>query len=209
MFKFFSSWRFRKFVGAFMTALPSKRPISAMADLTGSRVANCRSIAGPRTVPNRAVSHPVDATTVFCDLSDFVLRSRAFPRLENRINWTNAFYGRPDERRARLGGTSDKVVGDCYMAVFATELGCDEPRRRALEFAVEAVSDDPSGSYAHVGLASGQILLYLAGPAVAMSPTVTGDSVNLAARLAGVEDHRRYAGTSIALPDDLASEILA
>jgi tetratricopeptide (TPR) repeat protein len=89
------------------------------------------------------------------------------------------------------GGTVDKHIGDCVMGLFGAPRahGDDVDRAiraaQALQVAVADLAAElglPLG--AHVGLAVGEVVAGQTGSAAHSTYTVTGDAVNLAARLA-------------------------
>jgi tetratricopeptide (TPR) repeat protein len=88
------------------------------------------------------------------------------------------------------GGTIDKHIGDCVMAVFgAPAAHTDDPERAvraALDIhpAIQSLSDKAGHILkVHLGLASGQVVASKTGSRERQEYTVTGDSVNLASRL--------------------------
>jgi len=86
------------------------------------------------------------------------------------------------------GGTVDKHVGDCTMAVFGAPVAHSNDPARAVRAALEIQEIMPSVStqagrelHVHIGIANGQVMA--SGVGSDAHYTVTGDSVNLASRL--------------------------
>src|SRR5260370_40924422 len=89
-----------------------------------------------------------------------------------------------------LGGTIDKHIGDCVMAVFgAPTAHSDDPEGAvgaalAIHPAMQGLSEKAGRILkVHLGLASGQVVASKTGSGERQEYTVTGDSVNLASRL--------------------------
>jgi class 3 adenylate cyclase/tetratricopeptide (TPR) repeat protein len=101
-----------------------------------------------------------------------------------------SFFDLADASVVDHGGTVDKHIGDCVMAVFGAPVayGNDPERcvRAALEIGsrmhlVAADLGRPIG--VHIGIASGEVMASGTGSARHVEYTVTGESVNLASRL--------------------------
>ncbi len=91
---------------------------------------------------------------------------------------------------ADYGGTVDKHIGDNVMAVFGAPIAHDDDPLRAVRAAFEIhrqvgqLHDSRERKLeVHVGIASGQVVASGTGSDKHRQYTVTGDSVNLAARL--------------------------
>lgn len=99
------------------------------------------------------------------------------------------FLGAVDAIVERHGGTVDKHIGDCVMALFGapTAHGDDVMRSARAALAIRAAMPEISAAVGralavHGGIAVGEVVAGELGGAHAY--TVTGDTVNLAARLA-------------------------
>ncbi|MFP6748630.1 MAG: adenylate/guanylate cyclase domain-containing protein, partial [Alphaproteobacteria bacterium] len=106
----------------------------------------------------------------------------------------NGFFAVVDEVLRRYGGTIDKHIGDAVMAVFGAPVAHTDDPERALRAARDihaAVASLSPPLKVHIGVASGRVVASSTGSAEHTEYTVTGDSVNLAARL-----------TDLASPDE-------
>ena len=129
-------------------------------------------------------------TVLFADLAGFTALSGELDAEE-----VHALLGRFFERVDRLveehGGRIDKHIGDCVMAVFGAPLAYGNDAERAVRAALAVRDAMPAISAAvgrglrvHVGVAGGQVVASGTGSARSREYTVTGQSVNLASRLA-------------------------
>ncbi len=101
------------------------------------------------------------------------------------------FLGTADRIVVEHGGTVDKHIGDCIMAVFGARVAHSNDPARAVRAALEIQQAMPSVSklaghslHVHIGIANGQVMA--SGVGGDAHYTVTGDSVNLASRLTDV-----------------------
>ncbi len=124
-------------------------------------------------------------TALFADISGFTRMSSAMDAEETHA-MLNGFFAVVDEVLRRYGGTVDKHIGDAVMAVFGAPVAhTDDPERAlraALDIHAEVARLEPP-LQVHIGVASGQVVASSTGSAAHTEYTVTGDSVNLAARL--------------------------
>src|SRR5512145_1016887 len=126
---------------------------------------------------------------LFADLCGYTQLSSALdPEDTHRV--LTRFFELTDGVVARLGGTIDKHIGDAVMGVFGAPVAYGNDVERALRAAVDihaavatmsAEFGRPIGT--HIGLASGEVVAAATGSAAHSAYTVTGDAVNLAARL--------------------------
>ncbi|MGY8667079.1 adenylate/guanylate cyclase domain-containing protein [Bradyrhizobium sp. UFLA05-109] len=136
-----------------------------------------------------AVGDRRQVTVLFADLSGFTRLSSALdPEETHRL--LNSYFELIDDIVVNYGGTIDKHIGDCVMAVFgAPTAHTDDPERAvraALDIhpAIQSLSDKAGRILkVHLGLASGQVVASKTGSRERQEYTVTGDSVNLASRL--------------------------
>src|SRR5689334_1637881 len=100
------------------------------------------------------------------------------------------YFERVDALIEQCGGTVDKHMGDGVMALFGAPVAYGNDSMRALRAAaaihqaLESLGVELGRPLAaHVGVASGEVVAADTGSAVHRTYTVTGDAVNLAARL--------------------------
>lgn len=138
----------------------------------------------------------VEGSVLFADIKGYTaLSERCSPEELGRM--LNEFFGPMSECIARHGGTVDKYMGDCTMAVFG--VGGEDPEHRltalntglALLDTVATINArrearrEPRVEF-RIGLHSGEMLAGNMGARERMQFTVVGDTVNLAARLVTV-----------------------
>jgi class 3 adenylate cyclase/tetratricopeptide (TPR) repeat protein len=163
--------------------------------------------AGQAVRPADGELRPV--TVLFADLSGFTeLSGNHDP--EDVQNLLNDFFALTDGTIVRLGGTVDKHIGDCVMAVFGAPIAHGDDAERAVAAAI-AIRDGlkPLAQHyrvglldVHCGLAAGTVLAASTGSDVHRPYTITGSSVNLAARLCDLAKRGE-----ILLSDDLAAAV--
>ncbi len=140
---------------------------------------------------------------LFADLSGYTaLSSELDPEDVHRL--LSRYFELVDALIGECGGTIDKHIGDAVMGVFGAPVAYGNDTLRALRAAVgiHAAMETLSSEFgrplfAHVGVASGEVVAADTGSAVHRSYTVTGDAVNLAARL----DELARAGETIIADD--------
>ena len=128
-------------------------------------------------------------TVLFADLAGYTELSRQLDA-EEVHELIDRFFERVDDVIDQLGGTVDKHIGDCVMAVFGAPIAHGNDAERAARAAL-AIRDAMPGLSeelgrvleVHIGLAAGQVVASRSGSATHREYTVTGDSVNLASRL--------------------------
>jgi class 3 adenylate cyclase/tetratricopeptide (TPR) repeat protein len=112
---------------------------------------------------------------------------------EHVLPLLEGFFAAVDEVVTRFGGTVDKHIGDCVMALFGAPLARGDDAERAVRAAL-AVREAMAGLSArldrglevHMGVAGGEVVAGGVGSEGHRSYTVTGETVNLAARLTGL-----------------------
>jgi len=103
-----------------------------------------------------------------------------------------AFFAMADRQIEEHGGRVDKHIGDCVMGVFGAPKAHGNDTERAVRAALAICAGMKSLSFelkeeldVHIGIAAGHVIASSTGSAVHSEYTVTGDTVNLASRLAG------------------------
>ena len=133
-----------------------------------------------------------EVTTVFADLTGYTRLSRELDT-EDIHSLLSAFYDRFDAIVKRMGGTVDRHIGDCEMAVFGAPVSYGNDAERALRASLEMHRAMKEISLrfgreltVHIGVAAGNVLFVSQGQGVLRDQdfTLTGNSVNLASRLA-------------------------
>lgn len=128
-------------------------------------------------------------TVLFADIADYTKMSvRLGAEVTHEV--LNRYFEVADRIVEEFGGAVDKHIGDNVMAVFGAPVAHDNDPERAVRVALaihEAVCgiELPGGSFLklHIGIASGQVVASGTGSDSHREYTVTGESVNLAARL--------------------------
>lgn len=145
----------------------------------------------PETEPETTAERR-DVTTIFADLSDYTALSRDL-ETEDMHDVLSCFYDRLNEIVVRMGGTVDRHSGDCVMAVFGAPISYGNDTERALRASGEMhrAMEDLSQRFGrqltvHIGAAVGNVLFSKHGYGHLKDRdfTLTGDTVNLASRLA-------------------------
>jgi adenylate cyclase len=138
-------------------------------------------------------------TVLFCDIKGFTTltkRRTETGQAQELVEQLNQYLGEMVEVITAHGGTVDKFIGDCVVAVFGSPVsrGVSEEAVAALTCAkamgqsLERLNQgwlprgiEPLGN--GIGLASGEVVVGQIGSPRRMEFTVIGDKVNLAARL--------------------------
>ncbi len=190
------------------TPLDLTCPVCGVSADVGDRFCrNCGShlpwAAGEQS-DNGAVSKRVEAhgatepeaerrkvTVLFADLSGFTHWSSTLDPEETHA-LLNRYFEAADEIVRSFGGRVDKHIGDAVMAVFGAPVSHGNDSERAVRAALE-IHDvlktfEPPLS-AHIGIANGVVVASRTGSDTHREYTVTGNSVNLAARLQDLAGH--------------------
>ena len=126
-------------------------------------------------------------TVLFADLAGYTRMTRELGA-EAMHAITDRFFGLADGLIERFGGSIDKHIGDCVMAVFGAPVAHGNDPERAVRAALAIRDAMPDlgrelgcALDTHIGIASGQVVASRGAGHKAYS--ITGDSVNLASRL--------------------------
>ena len=171
-------------------------------------------------VVNQMIAHPEllrlggerrEVTLLFCDLAGFTSMSEKLAP-ERVAKVINAYLTAMAKVIITHGGTVDKYIGDAVMAFWGAPIDDPEHAKHALAAAqaMQVAMDDlePTLSEAgvgvlglRIGLHSGYAVIGNMGSEDRFDYTALGDTVNLAARLEGVN---KFYGTAILLSGDTA-----
>ncbi len=128
-------------------------------------------------------------TVLFADIAGFTGLTSALGAEETHAV-LNRYFETVDGVVESYGGVVDKHIGDNVMAVFGAPVAHDDDPMRAVRAALDIHDRMTSLSkdcgrllQAHIGIANGQVVAGSTGSEAHREYTVTGDSVNLAARL--------------------------
>jgi class 3 adenylate cyclase/tetratricopeptide (TPR) repeat protein len=164
-----------------------KRLLAAIAELSRKQPEREDVVSPGREVLTEGERRQV--TVLFADLSGYTeLTGRLDAEELHEV--TSRFFEALDEVIESYGGTVDKHIGDCVMAVFGAPTAHGNDPERAIRAALaihDAVMPRVSEAVGHelqvhIGIATGQVVASRAGgPGQAFA--LTGESVNLASRL--------------------------
>ena len=153
-----------------------------------------RGASGPVTVavptrPGTPAEERRQVSVLFADLSGYTaVAERMDPEAVKSM--VDRCLRRLGEEVVRFGGTVDKYIGDNVMALFGAPVAHEDDAERAvraalgMQAAMEELNVEAESSYGvsfalRVGVNTGEVLAGAVGDAY----TVTGDTVNVAARL--------------------------
>jgi class 3 adenylate cyclase/tetratricopeptide (TPR) repeat protein len=128
-------------------------------------------------------------TVLFADIAGYT-RLTSVLGAEEIHALLNRYFETVDAVVESYGGAVDKHIGDNVMAVFGAPVAHDDDPMRAVRAALDIhermAGLSKEGGHpisAHIGIASGRVVASSTGSDTHREYTVTGDSVNLAARL--------------------------
>ena len=166
-----------------------KRIVGAIRGLTEQAPAGP---GGESAVTVEATDPPAEAanarrqvTVLFADLSGFTSLSTTMDA-EDVHDLLQRYFSVVDEIIKGFGGTIDKHIGDAVMAVFGAPVAHTDDPERSVRAALEMhrkLAEFTPPLIAHIGIASGQVVASRTGSRSFDEYTMTGASVNLAARL--------------------------
>jgi class 3 adenylate cyclase/tetratricopeptide (TPR) repeat protein len=137
----------------------------------------CGECAAPLSAAGEGLRQRKTVTVVFCDVvgSTALAESRDPEAIELLLA---RYFVRMKGLVERHGGTVEKFIGDAVVAVFGVPVVHEDDALRALRAAVEMLAALPDlGVEARIGVNSGEVVTGGDGK------LVTGDAVNVAARL--------------------------
>jgi class 3 adenylate cyclase/tetratricopeptide (TPR) repeat protein len=144
----------------------------------------------PSPASHRLAGERRQVTVLFADIAGFTALSRELDA-EELHDLVGAFFELVDPIIVAHGGYLNKHIGDCVMGVFGAPVAHGNDALRAVHAALEvrdAVSElaESHGRrlQVHSGVAGGQVIASTTGSVTHHEYTVTGESVNLASRLA-------------------------
>jgi class 3 adenylate cyclase/tetratricopeptide (TPR) repeat protein len=170
-----------------------KKILRAIAALRAAPSPSTNAATGPPSAPAPSLHGEAErrhVAVLFADLAGFTALGRELGAEEAHA-LLERFFARADRIVQEHGGRVDKHIGDCVMAVFGAPVAHGNDAERAARAALairDAVPPLAAGIggrplEAHIGLAGGQVVASGTGSGPHREYTVTGESVNLAARL--------------------------
>ncbi|MBL8894550.1 MAG: AAA family ATPase [Rhizobiales bacterium] len=163
---------------------PRRKIAAALRDVETAPAAAAPAAAAPEG--ERRV-----AAVLFADLVGYTALTNRRDA-EDIHTLLQGFFAMADRLIEEYGGRVDKHIGDCVMGVFGAPKAHGNDTERAVRAAL-AIRDAmkplslelKEDLDVHVGIAAGHVIASSTGSAVHSEYTVTGDTVNLASRLAG------------------------
>lgn len=161
-----------------------------------------------------------EITVMFTDIAGFTTISEGLKETpEKLVELMNRYLTMMTGPIAEHEGYVDKFIGDAVMALWGAPLAVAEPERKAVDAALDCqkalaqFNRDVIGEYlpsgklgTRFGIATGQAIAGNMGSASRLNYTVTGDMVNLAARLEGA--NKEY-GTTLMISETTAQALMA
>jgi class 3 adenylate cyclase len=181
-------------IGIGVTSVGRRRKLlAAIATLRDGSVPAPLPVPGAPPSISRASSLPEaerrQVTVLFADLTGSTKLTDELDAEEVHA-LLGSFFDLADASVTDHGGTVDKHIGDCVMAVFGAPAAYGNDPERCVRAALDighrmpmlaAKLGRPIG--VHIGIASGEVMASGTGSSRHLEYTVTGESVNLASRL--------------------------
>jgi adenylate cyclase len=161
------------------------------------------------------------ATIFFSDIREFTSISENFTKVfgdeasDHIVHWLNDYYTRMVECVEKTGGVVDKFIGDALMAHWGTAYTAGSPRKDAYNCIASALmmrrelyrmnkkrkGGDPANPRIRIGcgINTGMVTAGQIGSELRMEYTVTGDPVNVASRVEGLN---KTFGADILITED-------
>jgi len=171
-----------------VTGSNGERLCGACGESNPVRANFCLGCGGKLETPAGELGERRVLTVLFADLSGFTAFSEGSD-VEDVRALAKETADQLSDIVARYGGTVDKIIGDCVMAVFGAPVAHEDDAERAVRAAldmqdcVKARSERFFGLALCVGVNTGEAIWSPVGPDGRY--TVLGDAVNTAARLQG------------------------
>jgi adenylate cyclase len=127
-------------------------------------------------------------TVLFADIRDFTKISEHLDAHEV-VSLLNEFFTAMTDVILDSGGTLDKYIGDCVMALFGAPVPAGDDLQRAVEAAIKMQREAArlnTQIRIGVGIHTGNAVVGNIGSSQRMQYTVIGDTVNVAARLVSI-----------------------
>lgn len=143
-----------------------------------------KAVPAPKAAPAQDGERR-QVTVLFADISGFTKLSQEHDA-EDVHALLNGFFTVADAAIGEYGGHIDKHIGDNVMALFGAPTAHTNDPERAVRAALDihtAVSELDPPLRVHIGVAAGTVVASGTGSEAHQEYTVTGDTVNLAARL--------------------------
>src|SRR5262245_10847832 len=136
-----------------------------------------------------------EVTLLFSDIRGFTTLSES-RKPEEVIALLNRYFSLQVDVVFKHGGSLDKFIGDCIMAIWGAPLDDPEHAKRAVACALDmvdtllafrrALGAEDSGFDVGIGVHSGPAVVGLMGSQKRLEYTAIGDTVNLASRIEGL-----------------------
>ncbi len=182
-------------IGVGVTSVGHRRKLlAAIAALRDETAPSAFPGAGARTSTSRASASLPQAerrqvAVLFADLAGYTKLADELDAEEVHA-LLGRFFDLADSSVADHGGSVDKHIGDCVMAVFGAPVAYGNDSERCIRAALDIRRGVPQLAAelghsigVHIGIASGEVVASGTGSARHLEYTVTGESVNLASRL--------------------------
>jgi adenylate cyclase len=150
-------------------------------------------------------------SAIFTDIKGFTTISETLGPMRV-VSMLNAYFSDVSDAVTNEGGTVIKFIGDAVFAIWGAPLAQEDHAMRAVRAAlkIQSVVDEfnKRGEYpllvTRVGVNTGKMVVGNLGSSSRFDYTAIGDSVNLAARVEGVN---KYLGTTVLVTEDAYTEL--
>jgi class 3 adenylate cyclase/tetratricopeptide (TPR) repeat protein len=166
-----------------------KKMLNAIAGLRAAGEPSAQAASGLSPAFASTEGERRQVTVLFADLAGYTALSNELDA-EDVHRLLGRFFSCIDRIIAEHGGHVDKHIGDSVMAVFGAPIAHGNDAERAIRSALairaampSLASDQARALQTHIGIASGEVVASATGSEAHREYTVTGETVNLAARL--------------------------